>query len=87
MWRLMTSGTLPAQNGAHLLIIANYENSLYQTNQETTPIFSPDSWILYKDADFKGKQWVVTEGDYSSAKEFDNDEISSLRPVKEVRGL
>ncbi|XP_072047003.1 beta-crystallin B2-like [Amphiura filiformis] len=58
----------------------------YDFNDEVTSIkVKMGTWILYEDGDFKGQQYIVTEGSYPEAKDWKgrNDKITSLRPVKE----
>jgi hypothetical protein len=47
------------------------------------------TWYLYKDKDFKGERWAVSatggdekNGRYPTAKDFENDKISSAQPAR-----
>ncbi|XP_072047002.1 epidermal differentiation-specific protein-like [Amphiura filiformis] len=58
----------------------------YNFNDDVSSIkVKKGTWIIFDDADFKGRQYIVTEGSYPDAKSWkgSNDTISSLRPVKE----
>lgn len=58
----------------------------YGFNDEVSSIkVKSGIWVLYKDYEYSGRQFVVTEGNYPDPANWhgSHDEISSLRPVRE----